>query len=79
LVLHGSSGVPAAVLRRAVAAGIAKVNVGTALNVAMTGAIRRVLSADPSLVDPRPYLLAAREEMIATVRDLLTTVTREPR
>jgi fructose-bisphosphate aldolase class II len=78
LVLHGSSGVPAAVLRRAVAAGIAKVNVGTALNVAMTAAIRRVLGADPSLVDPRPYLLAAREEMIATVRDLLSTVTRGP-
>jgi fructose-bisphosphate aldolase class II len=75
LVLHGSSGVPATELRQAVAAGIAKVNVGTALNVAMTAAIRDVLAQDPSLVDPRPYLLAAREEMIAVVCDLLTTVS----
>jgi fructose-bisphosphate aldolase class II len=75
LVLHGSSGVPDADLRRAVAAGIAKVNVGTALNVAMTTAVRRTLADDPSLVDPRRYLLAARQEMIATVRELLRTVS----
>jgi fructose-bisphosphate aldolase class II len=78
LVLHGSSGVPDQELRGAIAAGIAKVNVGTALNVAMTAAIRRVL-ADSSIVDPRPYLRAARDEMTATVRELLTTVAARAR
>ena len=44
LVLHGSSGVPDDTLRDAVRAGIVKVNIGTALNVAYTGALREALS-----------------------------------
>jgi fructose-bisphosphate aldolase, class II len=40
LVLHGSSGVPDLQLRQAVRAGIVKVNVGTALGLAFTGAVR---------------------------------------
>ena len=59
LVLHGSSGVPDEELRRAVAAGIVKVNIGTALNVAFTGAVRAELE-DAALVDPRRYLAPAR-------------------
>jgi fructose-bisphosphate aldolase class II len=74
LVLHGSSGVPPDELRTAVAAGIAKVNVGTALNIAMTGAVRTTLGADPDLVDPRRYLAAGRTAMIEAVRDLLDTL-----
>ncbi|MEU5130636.1 class II fructose-bisphosphate aldolase [Streptomyces mobaraensis] len=71
LVLHGSSGVPDAELRRAVASGIRKVNVGTALNTAFTGAVRAFLEAHPSTVDPRRYLAPAREAMAATVERFL--------
>jgi fructose-bisphosphate aldolase class II len=74
LVLHGSSGVPPDELRTAVAAGIAKVNVGTALNVAMTAAVRTSLADDPALVDPRRYLTTGRTAMADAVRDLLTTL-----
>jgi fructose-bisphosphate aldolase, class II len=70
LVLHGSSGVPDDELRAAVAAGIAKVNVGTALNIAMTRAVRAAL-ADPDVVDPRKYLAPARDEMAVAVRGIL--------
>lgn len=52
LVLHGSSGVPDDELTAAVAGGIAKVNVGTALNIAMTGAIREFLAAHPKPSTP---------------------------
>ncbi|OHV31909.1 MULTISPECIES: class II fructose-bisphosphate aldolase [Pseudofrankia] len=75
LVLHGSSGVPAETLRAAVTAGISKVNIGTALNIAMTGAVRRALAGDPKLVDPRPYLAKARDEITATVLDLLSVIS----
>lgn len=64
LVLHGSSGVPDGELRRAVAGGIVKVNIGTALNVAFTAAVRE---SAPDHVDPRRYLGPAREAMAATV------------
>ncbi|MBH1936094.1 class II fructose-bisphosphate aldolase [Streptomyces sp. AV19] len=74
LVLHGSSGVPDDELRRAVASGIAKINVGTALNTAYTGAIRAFLEAHPSTVDPRRYLAPAREAMAATVERILRVI-----
>jgi fructose-bisphosphate aldolase class II len=74
LVLHGSSGVPDDQLRRAVAAGIRKVNVGTALNVAYTGAIREALSANPSATDPRRYVTAGRQAIGDTVADLCRVV-----
>jgi fructose-bisphosphate aldolase, class II len=71
LVLHGSSGVPDDELRRAVAAGIRKVNVGTALNVALTSSLRATLTADPSVTDPRRYLAPARTAMRDAVVRLL--------
>ncbi|MDP9221570.1 MAG: class II fructose-bisphosphate aldolase [Actinomycetota bacterium] len=70
LVLHGSSGVPTVELRRAVGAGIVKINIGTALNVAFSSAVRRVLS-DERIVDPRIYLAEARSAVALTVANLL--------
>jgi fructose-bisphosphate aldolase, class II len=75
LVLHGSSGVPDDQLRLAVGAGIRKVNVGTALNVAYTGAIRRALAEDPDATDPRRHLKSARSAMADVVADLSGAVT----
>ena len=71
LVLHGSSGVGDDELRRAVAGGLRKINVGTALNVAFTDQIR---SAMAHHVDPRKYLGPAREAMAATVASFLKLV-----
>ena len=56
LVLHGSSGVADDELGRAVRQGIVKVNVGTILSVAFTGAVRSHIENDPRVVDPRAYL-----------------------
>ncbi|MCK1820606.1 class II fructose-bisphosphate aldolase family protein [Streptomyces sp. XM83C] len=75
LVLHGSSGVPDDELRAAVAGGITKVNIGTALNIAMTAAIRDHLSAHPEAVDSRTYLGVGREAMARTVEQLITVLS----
>ena len=75
LVLHGSSGVPDDALRAAVRAGIVKVNVGTALNVAYTGAVRSALTADDA-VDPRKALRSARAAIGDTVAHLLDVISR---
>ncbi|MER6711438.1 class II fructose-bisphosphate aldolase [Streptomyces sp. NPDC000877] len=74
LVLHGSSGVPDHELTAAIAGGIAKVNIGTALNIALTGAIRRFLADRPDAVDPRDYLTLAREAMTRAVARTLRTL-----
>ncbi|MFI2619903.1 ketose-bisphosphate aldolase [Streptomyces sp. NPDC018584] len=71
LVLHGSSGVPDAEIRRAIASGMVKINVGTALNTAFTGEVRAYLKGDPKGVDPRKYLVPAREAMAGTVAGFL--------
>ncbi|MFD7795419.1 MULTISPECIES: ketose-bisphosphate aldolase [unclassified Streptomyces] len=71
LVLHGSSGVPDGELRAAVEGGIAKVNVGTALNIAMTAAVREFLASHPEAVDSRKYLSVGREAMARTVAGLI--------
>ncbi|MGY3200384.1 class II fructose-bisphosphate aldolase [Streptomyces sp. TE5632] len=75
LVLHGSSGLPDTELTAAVGSGIAKVNIGTALNVAMTGAIRDFLAAHPEAVDSRGYLTVGREAMTRAVADIIATLT----
>jgi fructose-bisphosphate aldolase class II len=74
LVLHGSSGLSDDELTAAVAGGIAKVNIGTALNVAMTGAMREFLAAHPEAVDSRTYLGVGREAMARTVAELITVL-----
>ncbi|MGW0664755.1 class II fructose-bisphosphate aldolase [Streptodolium elevatio] len=78
LVLHGSSGVPDDELRAATAHGMTKVNIGTALNIAYSGAIRGHLARHAGRTDPRPYLTEAREAMAEAVRHLLTVVAAAP-
>ncbi|TCO60954.1 class II fructose-bisphosphate aldolase [Actinocrispum wychmicini] len=68
LVLHGSSGVPDDALRAAVRHGMVKINIGTALNVAFTNALR---DHGLTTTDPRKYLAPARDAMAATVAHLL--------
>ncbi len=74
LVLHGSSGVPDSELTAAIAVGMRKINVGTALNVAYTDAVRRVLAEQPGLSDPREYLREAREAVAGVVAGFCAVV-----
>jgi len=74
LVLHGSSGVADEDLRKAVAAGITKVNVGTLLNVHFTRAVRSYLASDDAVTDPRRYLTPAREAVAEAVAAMIAAV-----
>lgn len=78
LVLHGSSGVPDDDLRQAITAGMTKVNIGTALNIAFTTTVRDRLAAEPTVVDPRRYLRPARDAMTAAAARLLRVVAGAP-
>ena len=49
LVLHGGSGVPAELLRESIACGIRKVNFGTELKNAFTGAVKASLSSSDDI------------------------------
>lgn len=63
LVLHGSSGISDSMIREAVSAGMVKINIGTALNVAFSNSVRRHFGAPAPSTDPRKYLGAGRGAM----------------
>ncbi|MCA0305817.1 MAG: class II fructose-bisphosphate aldolase [Actinobacteria bacterium] len=71
LVLHGSSGVSDEGMRRAIAAGMTKINVSTHLNKVFTGAVRATLAADEALVDSRKWMRPARDAVSAEAGRLL--------
>lgn len=71
LVLHGSSGVNEFDLQRAVRAGMSKINIATHLNQVFTNEIRRILAANPELVDPRKYIQSARSKVADETSHLL--------
>lgn len=71
LVLHGSSGVADDELRRAVQAGMTKINIATHLNHVFTDSVRETLASKPDLIDSRRYLGPARDAMAAEVARLL--------
>jgi tagatose 1,6-diphosphate aldolase GatY/KbaY len=71
LVLHGGSGVPEELLRRAVSSGIAKINFGTELKNAFTLAVKRSLASGDE-IDLRktfaPAIDAVREMSSSKIR-----------
>jgi fructose-bisphosphate aldolase class II len=68
VVLHGGSGVPDEMIRRAVQVGVGKINVNTENQVACTDAIRAALAKDSKVYDPRKYLGPARTAMVEVVK-----------
>ena len=72
LVLHGSSGVSDIDLKKAVKAGMSKVNIATHLNNVFTHEIRQALESNPKLVDPRKYIALGRDSVATEVARLLT-------
>ena len=74
LVLHGSSGVPDSELTRAASEGMRKINIGTALNISYTGAIREYLNENHTVTDPRKYTALGRQAIADTVAHYLKVV-----
>ncbi len=67
IVLHGGSGVPDEAIRRSIELGVGKINVNTENQVAMTAAVKKVLTEKPDVIDPRKYLnpaIAAMREVV---------------
>jgi fructose-bisphosphate aldolase class II len=56
-------GVPVEEIQRGIRSGVRKINVDTDNRLAMTGAIRKVLTENKAEFDPRAYLKPAREAM----------------
>ena len=69
-----AKGVPHEILHEASISGVSKINVDTDLRLALTGEIRKVLSEEPSVFDPRKYLIPARDKVKETVSHKIKNV-----
>lgn len=65
-------GVPVEEIQRGIEHGVRKINVDTDNRLAITGAIRKVLSESPEKFDPRDYLKPARTAMKQVCVDRMT-------
>lgn len=69
LVLHGGTGIPDDTIRRAIKAGIGKINVNTENQIVMTDRIREIFANNSKVYDPRKYLGPAREDIKKAVKE----------
>jgi len=67
--LKEAKGVPPDQLQKAITLGINKINTDTDLRLALTGAVRRVLTEDRRVFDPRKILGPARDMISEVVKE----------
>ncbi len=73
LVLHGGTGIPAEMIKKAISLGVSKINVNTECQLAFAEATRKYIEAGKDLqgkgFDPRKLLADGVEAIKATVRE----------
>ena len=72
LVLHGGTGIPDDMIKKAISLGVAKINVNTECQLAFADATRKYIEAGKDLegkgFDPRKLLAPGAEAIKATVK-----------
>jgi len=74
--IPGARGVPEDMLEEASKHGVCKINIDTDLRLAMTGAIRKSLTDNPSNFDPRKYLGEGRTAIKEMVKHKIVDVLK---
>ena len=72
--LPDAVGIPEEQLRKAASMAVCKINIDSDIRLAMTAGIRRTLTGDPSVFDPRGYLAVARDEVKKMVKHKIVNV-----
>jgi fructose-bisphosphate aldolase class II len=73
LVLHGGTGIPADMIKKAISLGVSKINVNTECQLAFSAAVRKYIEEGKDLegkgFDPRKLLAPGCEDIKATVKE----------
>ena len=73
LVLHGGTGIPADMIKKAISLGVSKINVNTECQLSFCAATRKYIEEDgdkkPKGFDPRKLLKPGAEAIIETVKE----------
>ena len=67
-------GIPEEQLRKAAGMAVCKINIDSDIRLAMTAGIRRVMTEQPDVFDPRTYLTVARAEVKKMVQHKIANV-----
>ena len=69
LVLHGGSGIPDELIKKAISCGICKININTELQIAWSKGVRQFLKDDQKVYDPRKIIKAGEKAMKEMIKE----------
>ena len=69
LVLHGGSGIPDELIKKAISCGICKININTELQIAWSQGVRQFLSEDDKVYDPRKIIKSGEGTMKEMIKE----------
>ena len=69
LVLHGGSGIPDDMIKKAIECGICKLNINTELQIAWAQAVREKLNNDQEVYDPRKIIGAGQTAIKQAIKE----------
>ena len=69
LVLHGGSGIPDELIKKAISCGICKININTELQIAWSQGVRQFLSENDKVYDPRKIIKSGERTMKEMIKE----------
>ncbi len=69
LVLHGGSGIPDELIKKAISCGICKININTELQIAWSQGVRKFLSENDKVYDPRKIIKSGENTMKEMIKE----------
>ncbi len=69
LVLHGGSGIPDELIKKAISCGICKININTELQIAWSKGVRKFLNEDSKVYDPRKIIKSGESTMKEMIKE----------
>ena len=72
LVLHGGSGIPDELIKKAISCGICKININTELQIAWSAGVRKFLNEDSKVYDPRKIIKSGENSMKEMIKEKVT-------
>lgn len=71
LVLHGGTGIPDELIKKAISCGINKININTELQIVWSKAVREFLNNDDKVYDPRKIIKSGELKMKEKIKEKL--------
>ena len=69
LVLHGGSGIPDEMIKKAISCGICKLNINTELQMVWSDCVRKFLSENENVYDPRKIIKSGESAMKEAIKE----------